>query len=211
MSISLEQMYNAFLLNKVPDAWVNVAYPSLKPLSSWFKDLQQRIEFLGGWLYNGPPDSFWLPAFFFPQGFMTAALQTYARSTQTAIDTLQFRFSVHKVHHSELTGPPELGVFVHGLFMQGAKWDATKHIVDDSDPKVPIVEFPTIWLEPTLQTESKERVYQCPMYKTSTRAGELSTTGHSTNFVIFISLPHEKLDGNYWICRGTALLCMTDD
>jgi dynein heavy chain len=31
------------------------------------------------WLEKGTPNSFWLPAFFFPQGFMTATMQTYAR------------------------------------------------------------------------------------------------------------------------------------
>ena len=70
-----------FLNNKVPLQWEKVAYPSLKPLSSWINDLISRIEFMGQWLYNGPPMTYWLPAFFFPQGFMTAALQTYARKT----------------------------------------------------------------------------------------------------------------------------------
>ena len=31
------------------------------------------------WLTSGAPKSFWLPGFFFPQGFMTGALQSHAR------------------------------------------------------------------------------------------------------------------------------------
>ena len=38
--------------------------------------------------------AFWMSAFFFPQGFMTAALQTHARATLIAIDTLDFRTEV---------------------------------------------------------------------------------------------------------------------
>jgi dynein heavy chain len=71
--MELEQMFNKFLDSKVPDNWVKVAYPCLKPLGSWFKDMQKRIDFMGHWLYQGPPNSYWAPAFFFPQGFMTAA------------------------------------------------------------------------------------------------------------------------------------------
>jgi dynein heavy chain len=81
MSMELEQMFNKFLDAKVPDNWVKCAYPCLKPLSSWFKDMVKRIEFMSSWLYEGPPISFWVPGFFFPQGFMTASSQMYARET----------------------------------------------------------------------------------------------------------------------------------
>lgn len=81
MSIDLERMFNNFLDNKVPLQWEKVGYPSLKPLSSWVADLILRVEFIGKWLYEGNPMTYWLPAFFFPQGFMTAALQAYARKT----------------------------------------------------------------------------------------------------------------------------------
>jgi len=49
MSPELDLMYQALLDNKVPPNWSAVAYPSLKPLASWVKDLNQRIEFMRGW------------------------------------------------------------------------------------------------------------------------------------------------------------------
>lgn len=81
MSMELEMMFNNFLNNKVPAMWEKVGYPSLKPLSSWVVDLIHRVDFMGKWLYQGPPSTYWLPSFFFPQGFMTATLQQYARKT----------------------------------------------------------------------------------------------------------------------------------
>ena len=66
MSPELELMFNKFLDNKVPLNWEYVAYPCLKPLTSWMKDLISRVEFMSTWLYNGPPATFWLPAFYFP-------------------------------------------------------------------------------------------------------------------------------------------------
>lgn len=74
MSLELEMMYNDFLINKVPLSWEDVAYPSLKPLSSWVLDYVLRMEFIKNWLEEGPPLSYWISAFFFPQGFMTATL-----------------------------------------------------------------------------------------------------------------------------------------
>ena len=66
MSMDLESMMNRFLDNKVPLAWEGVDYPSLKPLSSWMPDLIARVTFLATWLYEGPPLTYWVPAFFFP-------------------------------------------------------------------------------------------------------------------------------------------------
>ena len=53
--------------------------------------------------------------------------------------------------------------------------------------------------------------YRVPVYKTSARAGILTTTGQSSNFILSIDLPLEPNDTEQkWILRGTAILCQLD-
>lgn len=117
MSAELEATMRKVLDDRVPATWEATAYPSLKPLGSWVADLIARVAFLAGWLYEGPPASYWAPAFFFPQGFMTAAMQTYARKTRTPIDALKYRTEVRDVFGDAIQEWPENGVNIHGLYL----------------------------------------------------------------------------------------------
>lgn len=75
----------------------------------------------------------------------------------------------------------------------------------ESHPKVLFEEVPVIWLDPVISDEYKPIGYKCPLYKTSTRKGTLSTTGHSTNFVMYLDMK-SIVDSDHWIRRGVALL-----
>ena len=94
MSDELDKMYKSILMNKVPDKWEENAYPSLKPLGSWVKNMIERVEFIRTWLIHGKLTKFWMPWFFFPQGFWTSVLQEHARKYQIAIDELSFSFKL---------------------------------------------------------------------------------------------------------------------
>lgn len=135
----------------------------------------------------------------------------HARANLLEIDKLAFKTNIMNVMADGITEAPETGCNVHGLFFQGARWDMKKRQVDEMEHKVPISDFPGVWLEPMMLDDIKpERAYECPVYKTSERKGELTTTGHSTNFIMYLDLPSDVAE-DHWIRRGAALLCQTDD
>ena len=71
--------------------------------------------------------------------------------------------------------------------------------------------MPVIHFLPMENYSPKNNVYRCPCYKTSSRAGVLSTTGQSTNFILPVDLTTKSQAPDFWTLRGTALLCQLDD
>ena len=91
-------------------------YLSMKPLSSWTKDLTNRCTFFSRWVETGHPIAVWVSTFFFPQAFLTATLQNYARRVTIAIDLLSFDFGIWDDIHWEGIGhkakeAPETGCY----------------------------------------------------------------------------------------------------
>ncbi|EQC40888.1 hypothetical protein SDRG_01953 [Saprolegnia diclina VS20] len=224
MSAELETMSTCIFNQKVPPLWERKAYPSLKALNPWVDELLERLKFVTNWVADGIPPVLWMSGFFFPQGFLTGILQNHARGFNIPIDTLSWDFIMHPEPVDKIiVKPVQGGCYTYGLFIEGARWDYQRKSLVDPNPKELFSKMPVIHLMPIRSRQAPQSgIYRCPVYKILTRTGTLSTTGHSTNFVMWIEIPSDKdtiwrnslvsetnlqvqfADQDYWIKAGVA-------
>lgn len=177
----------------------------MKPLASWINDCNDRIDFLENWIAGGTPIKFWFSGFFFPQAFLTGTLQNFARKNNIPIDRVAFNYNIHDtMTHEDVKEKPEDGVYIHGLFLEGCKWDYKAHCLAESDPKKLYLELPLMHLDPVIdRVKPKSGVFNTPCYRVLSRQGTLSTTGHSTNYVINLELDSIHSEQK-WILASVA-------
>ncbi|XP_074844510.1 dynein axonemal heavy chain 14, partial [Carettochelys insculpta] len=188
---------------------------------------------------QGQPSRFWLSGFFSPQGFLTAVLQNYARQNRSSVDSLTFGHNLLPTSPDEecnLTqvkrkqniiqaafkesSPTENGVVVFGLYIDGAQWNPTTHVLEEPFiydrfyplPEIVFLPQQIIQARRVCPDEDQRELmhYECPLYRTPQRAGILLSTGLSTNFVTTVSLPTLRMP-SHWVTRGVAMLCQLDD
>lgn len=202
ISADLEVVFNALFDAKVPASWLKV-YPSLKPLGAWMRELLERIEMFDTWIKGTYPSVWWLTAFTYPTGFLTAILQTTARRHSIAIDTLAFDYSIVSVAEDAIEGPPKEGCYVRGMYLEGAGWDPEGGCLCEPNPMELIVPMPVMHFKPV---ENKKKlgknIYQTPLFMYPIRTG----SRERPSYMISVELKSGERDPDWWIKRGTALL-----
>ncbi|XP_049809049.1 dynein beta chain, ciliary [Schistocerca nitens] len=198
----MEELENALFLDQVPAVWAQRAYPSLLGLTAWFADLLLRLRELETWATDFVlPASVWLAGFFNPQSFLTAIMQSTARKNELPLDKMCLQCDVTKKLKEDVVatvrGAPRDGAYVHGLFMEGARWDIQAGVISESRLKELFPMLPVLNIRAITQDKIDTRnIYECPIYKTRTRG---------PTYVWTFNLK-TKDKPTKWILAGVALL-----
>ena len=198
ISESMESLMNAMADSARPAGWEKFAFPSKRMLASWIVDLLARHKQLSDWTGDmSLPKSTWLSGLFNPQSFLTAVLQTTARKNDWPLDKTVTQTEVTKKNAEEIAAASKEGAFIHGLFMEGARWDDKSGTIEESRPKELYAKMPVILIKAAMFTGVEQKdTYICPVYKTQDRG---------PTFVFNAGL-RSKASSSKWILGGVGLL-----
>uniref|UniRef100_A0A3Q0KTZ4 Dynein axonemal heavy chain 2 n=1 Tax=Schistosoma mansoni TaxID=6183 RepID=A0A3Q0KTZ4_SCHMA len=207
MSSELEQIFTSIFDGHVPKQW-SKTYSSLKPLGSWARDLAARVELFSKWASTThPPKLFWIGAFTFPTGFLTAVLQTSARKNNISVDSLSWEFSVLATSDPNILVTPKDGVYISNLYLQGAGWDRKNSCLIEAAPMELVCPMPGVHFKPVEnKKKSSKNIYVAPCYYYPNRAG----TTDRPSFMLGVELKTGEKPPEHWTKRSTALLMNLD-
>ncbi|XP_069744236.1 dynein axonemal heavy chain 8-like [Narcine bancroftii] len=192
---ALDNMYDA----RVPEGWKRISWAS-STLGFWFTEFLERNNQFSTWIFEGRPIVFWMTGFFNPQGFLTAMRQEVTRAHKGwALDSVTLHNEVTKLMKEEIKVPPVEGVYIYGLYLDGAGWDRRNIRLTESFSKVLVTMLPVIYIFAINSTAPKDpKLYLCPVYKKPQR----------TDLTFITNLCLKTLQPpDHWILRGAALLC----
>jgi len=245
MTPDIVDSINAVFDFRVPRKWqydptgAEISWMTMQ-LAGWITGLLDRHFQLYNWVFKERPPSFWLTGFFNAQGFLTSMKQEVTRVRKGwSLDEVEFTSEVSKDTiqgdqgriEGKQINPPSEGVYIHGLYLEGAGWNKAEKRLEDSQPKELYFQFPILHVsavsvaagDPSKpggenkakkDLENKEKVdYKCPVYKYPLR---------NDRYLIerfFLKAeqqggpqhPNKNLSAKMrWKLAGVALLCTKD-
>ena len=136
----------------MPRAWTFTAAGDefswiLPTLGLWFASLLSRDEQDRAWLDGGRRNCYWMTGWFNPTGFLSAMKQEVASEHKWALDDVVYRTESTAFERAdEVRAPPVEGVYVSGLFLEGAAFDKETGILVESEPKKLFTPMPVLFI-----------------------------------------------------------------
>jgi len=199
MSEVMEDLANCLFAEKLPMWWVKLGFASTRPLKSWRVNLQERCVQLDDWI-NDPlniPKVVDISKLFNPQSFLTAIKQLCCQNQGLELDKLQVYTEVTKKEPKQVEAISKDGAFCSGMWLEGARWDATVNSLEDSRPKEMFVPMPVINCKAGMQTDKVDKnQYICPTYCVPIRRP----------YYVFPAQLRTKVVADKWVLAGVAMI-----
>lgn len=202
LSDELLEALDALANARVPKRWAKISWEA-SGSGSWFAGLLSRHDQLHRWLAYGRPKTYWMSGFFNPQGFLTAVKQEVARRNRWPLDAVVLSSDCTRfADEAAVKQAADEGVYVSGLYLDGAAWSMREQKLVDSEPKRLYAPLPVVHVT-AVQAKDKRKlgVFDAPVYRSKGRTG--------LRFVTQLQLRTDA-PASKWVLRGVAVLCSAD-
>merc|ERR1711865_1097406 len=143
------------------------------------------------------PVTTWISGLFNPQSFLTSIMQVTSQKNSLELDKLLIFTEPTKRLAETVDMPAREGCFIHGVSLEGARWDIPSGNLESSLPKEMFCLMPVINCKAQLAENAESQgIFNCPVYKTQQRG---------PTYVFTANLRTKALAAK-WILGGVVLI-----
>jgi len=206
MSGQLDDLSNSLFNGFVPAGWKVKAPQTLKQLVNWIDHFLHRHKQYNDWEQVEEPKVMWLSGLHTPESYLTALVQSACRAKGWPLDkSIMYTVVTKERNPAAIKKKLDFGCYIQGLYLEGARWNAEREVLDYQKPKELIEEMPLLQIIPVEANKLKLRnTIATPVYVTQDRRNAMGKGG------VFDADLKTDRHNSHWILQGVALVLNTD-
>ncbi|XP_017781324.1 PREDICTED: dynein heavy chain 10, axonemal [Nicrophorus vespilloides] len=207
MDSILDNVAYCLFNGELPTCWRLLAPATCKNLGGWMDHFEKRQLQYYNWTVQSDPMVLWLSGLHIPETYLAALVQISCRRNNWPLDRSTLYTSVtHYLDPLDVESRPETGTcLLHGLYLEGARWDVRDNCLKKSLPKILIEELPVLSVIPIEAFRLKlQNTLRTPVYTTSLRRNAMGVG------LVFEADLGTSEHSSHWILQGVCLVLNTD-
>eukprot|EP00928_Gymnodinium_smaydae_P021973 TRINITY_DN18608_c0_g3_i2.p1 TRINITY_DN18608_c0_g3~~TRINITY_DN18608_c0_g3_i2.p1 ORF type:complete len:2564 (-),score=332.72 TRINITY_DN18608_c0_g3_i2:161-7795(-) len=220
MTTDLLEDLNSVFDGRAPRRWTHDASGAeiswlLPTIGGWFTGLLDRQVQLNTWLENGRRDmkSYWITGFTNAHGFLTGIRQEVTRQhkkDQWALDDVVTHTEVLQYDAERVREVPDEGQNIHGLSIEGARWNRVDSKLDESEPKKLFIPMPVVFITALTAKEAKAQGQSFGSYPPYNAAVYKYPQRNDRYLIFRLLLRTVEYHPHHWRLRGVCLVAQVE-
>ncbi|BES91052.1 Hypothetical protein NTJ_03860 [Nesidiocoris tenuis] len=143
----ISEVRDQLMSHSPPRLWTKFVPECDQNVGKWLLTLGRRSNQFEKWVTRGEPWILWLAGLAYPQAYLTAIAQVACREEGWPMDAVAFHTEVTEYQkRSAIPSKPKTGLYVEGLFLDGAQWDFAEKCLQTLTGDTSIYPLPIIGL-----------------------------------------------------------------